>query len=78
MHGTSSPLRATATVVKTVTLAAELIMDELGAISALARAIAARWPADGRGGWLALPAMSIAMALTAQARRPGKRQLRGA
>jgi hypothetical protein len=58
-------LRATATVVKTVTRAAELILEACDC-SVLAREITARRPAEGRGGWLALPAMSIAMALTAR------------
>jgi len=58
-------LRATATVVKTVAGMAERVIDAAGH-GQLSRVIAARRPADGKGGWLGLPAVSIAMALTAR------------
>lgn len=58
-------LRAAATVAESVTLAAEEIIDE-SHTPGLTAPIAARWPADGASGWLALPAMSIAMALAAR------------
>jgi hypothetical protein len=61
----TSPLRAASTVVKTVTRAAELILEACDCPQ-LAREIVARRPTEGKGGWLALPAMSIAMALTAR------------
>lgn len=58
-------LRATATVAKTVAGMAERVIDAAGH-GQLGRVIAARRPADGKGGWLGLPVVSIAMALTAR------------
>jgi hypothetical protein len=59
------PMRAAATVVKTVTRAAQLLVENSVA-SCLAPTIRERTPHNAKGGWLALPAMSIAMALTAR------------
>ena len=67
------PVRAAATVVKTVTRAAEFLIAE-SHCPETGRAIAARRPAEGKGGWLALPAMSIAMALTARLAARGDAQ----
>ena len=61
----TTPLRSAATVVKTVTRAVELTIQESGYLD-LVKAVAARRPADGRASWLGLPAMSIAMALAAR------------
>jgi hypothetical protein len=58
-------LRAAATVVKTVAGMAERVIDAAGH-GELSRVIAARRPAEGKGGWLGLPALSVAMALTAR------------
>lgn len=59
------PMRASAAVVKTVTRTAQLLIEN-SCYSGIASAIRDRTPQDGKGGWLALPAMSIAMALTAR------------
>lgn len=69
----TGPLRAAAVVVKTVTSAAERLLAESGC-PCLGREIAVRRPADGKGGWLALPAMSIAMALAARLAARGNAQ----
>jgi hypothetical protein len=61
----SGALRASALVVKSVTRTAELLIEE-SPNPELAELIEARRPGAGKGGWLALPAMSIAMALTAR------------
>jgi hypothetical protein len=58
------PIRATASVAETITRTAETFTGQ-SAYPDLTDAISARHPAGARGGWLALPAMPIAMALLA-------------
>lgn len=59
------PMRAAAMIVKTVSRAAELMIVDSSA-NCLVSAIRERLPREGKSGWLGLPAMSIAMALTAR------------
>jgi hypothetical protein len=59
------PMRAAATSAKTIARTAEALVRHSG-YPDLADAIAARQPAEGKSGWFALPAMSIAMALLAR------------
>jgi hypothetical protein len=59
------PIRATASVAKAITRAAETLIGQ-SAYPGLTDAISARRPAEGKSGWLALPAASIAMALLAR------------
>jgi hypothetical protein len=59
------PLRAVATVAKTVTRMAEAAVQRSDVPGALSL-IKDRRPEAGKGGWLALPAMSIAMAVVAR------------
>lgn len=66
------PIRATASLAKTITRAAETFVGR-SAYPDLTDAISARHPAKGRGGWLALPAMSIAMAVLARLAARGNR-----
>jgi hypothetical protein len=66
------PIRATASVAKTITRTAETFIGQ-SAYPDLTDAISARHPAEGKGGWLALPAMSIAMALLARLAARGNR-----
>jgi hypothetical protein len=67
------PIRATASVAKTITRTAETFIGQ-SACSDLTEAISARRPAGSAGGWLALPAMSIAMALLARLAARGDRK----
>jgi hypothetical protein len=66
------PIRATASVAKTITRTAETFIGQ-SACPDLTNAISARHPAGSGGGWLALPAMSIAMALLARLAARGNR-----
>ena len=66
------PIRATASVAKTIARTAETFIG-LSAYPDLTDAISARRPAEGKGGWLALSAMSIAMALLARLAARGNR-----
>jgi hypothetical protein len=59
------PLRAAAVVAKSVSQAVERLIKNSGA-SSLMSAITERLPTEGKSGWLWLPTMSIAMALTAR------------
>jgi hypothetical protein len=59
------PIRATASVAKTVMRTADRFIGQ-SVYPDLANAISARRPVEGVAGWLALPAMSIAMALLAR------------
>ena len=59
------PMRATAVIARNVSRVAEQLISQTR-YRDLAEAITARQPAQGKGGWLALPAMSIAMALLAR------------
>jgi hypothetical protein len=59
------PMRAAAATAKTIARTAEALVRQ-SCYPDLADAIAARQPAEGKSGWLALPAMSIAMALLAR------------
>jgi hypothetical protein len=59
------PMRAAATFAKTIVRTAEALVRQ-SCYRDLADAISARQPAEGKSGWLALPAMSIAMALLAR------------
>jgi hypothetical protein len=61
----TAPARAAAVFVRTVTNAVELLIRQ-SPYPDLADAIRARRPDVGKGGWLGLPAMSIAMALLAR------------
>jgi hypothetical protein len=61
----TSSMRATVIFVKTVTNGAELLIRR-SRHPDLANAITARNPEKDKGGWLGLPAMSIAMALLAR------------
>ena len=70
-HETADALAA-ASVAKTITRTAETLIGQ-SACPGLTDAISARHPAGGRGGWLALPAMSIAMALLARLAARGNR-----
>jgi hypothetical protein len=66
------PIRVTASVAKTVMRTAETFIGQ-SAYPDLADAISARRPPEGRAGWVALPAMSIAMALLARLAARGNR-----
>ena len=66
------PIRATASAAKTITRTAETFIGQSAYLD-LTNAISARLPAEGKGGWLALPAMSIAMALLARLAARGNR-----
>ena len=59
------PMRAAAVVARNVYRVAEQLISQTR-YPDLAEAITARQPAQGKGGWLALPAMSITMALLAR------------
>ena len=59
------PMQAAASSAKTVIQTAEMVISH-SRYPDLADAIAERKPPGGKGGWLALPAMSIAMALLAR------------
>ena len=59
------PMRAAAAFAKTIARAAEALVRHSCAPD-LADAISARQPAEGKSGWLAMPAMSIAMAILAR------------
>jgi hypothetical protein len=59
------PMRAAATSAKTIVRTAEALVRQ-SCNRDLADAISARQPAEGKSGWLALPAMSIAIALLAR------------
>ncbi len=59
------PVQAAASSAKTVIQTAEMVISHFR-YPDLADAIAERKPPGGKGGWLALPAMSIAMALLAR------------
>jgi hypothetical protein len=59
------PARAAAGSAKTITQTADIVISH-SRYPDLADAIAERKPPGGKGGWLALPAMSIAMALLAR------------
>jgi hypothetical protein len=59
------PMRAAAAFAKTIARAAEGLVRH-SCDRDLADAISARQPAEGKSGWLAMPAMSIAMALLAR------------
>jgi hypothetical protein len=61
----TAPLRSAAEVARTATRMAELAIRYSG-YQDLVRPVAARNAADGKPGWLGLPAMSIGMALTAR------------
>jgi hypothetical protein len=66
------PMRAAAALAKTIARTAESLVRH-SCSPDLADAISARQPADGKSGWLALPAMSIAMALLARLAARGNR-----
>ncbi len=59
------PMQAAASSAKTVIQTAEMVISH-SRYPDLADAIAERKPPEGKGGWLALPSMSIAMALIAR------------
>lgn len=66
------PIRAAAAVANTITLTVETFIGQ-SAYPDLTDPISARHPAAGKGGWLALPAMSISMALLARIAARGNR-----
>ena len=59
------PMRATGVIARNTSRVAEQLIGQTR-YRDLAEAITVRQPAQGKGGWLALPAMSIAMALLAR------------